>query len=317
MFVALGSGAYVFAMFHLLTHAFFKALLFFGAGSVIHGNGGNQDINQMGGLAKKMPYTFGLMFVATLAISGVFPLAGYYSKDAIIEALYVAPAIFGVFPVVYDIAFKAVLAIVFLSSFYSFRLIFVVFFGNYNGTEKHVHESSFSMLFPMFALAIMSIVAGFAGVYIFHVNEVESNFFVKDIPSIAGNGILQAAHHVVLQIKLLPTLFSLSGIILSYLYYIHFKLLNKCDNNLLVKFLTNKWYFDELYDYVLVRPYNFLSYQFALMDRYFINMFVVFGNNTMRTSRYVVRITGGLLNNYALLFMFGLLFYLFVAILFL
>ena len=157
MFAALGAGAFSTGVFHVLTHAFFKALLFLGAGSVIHAMGGEQDIRKMGGLKKSLPITYATFFIATLAISGIPPFAGFFSKDQIISELYEHKG-----PGIAAIG----LIVSLMTCFYMFRLLFVTFFGNFRGThdqEHHLHESPRSMTFPLIVLAFFSTVGGFIG----------------------------------------------------------------------------------------------------------------------------------------------------------
>jgi NADH-quinone oxidoreductase subunit L len=154
MFLACGVGAFGVAVFHLFTHAFFKALLFLGSGSVIHAMGGEQDMRKMGGLWKKIPWTFGTFLIGTLAIAGIPGLAGYYSKDKILE---------GVFGSHHDVLFAMGMVTALLTAFYMARLLFLTFFGNFRGdheTEHHVHESPWSMLFPLCTLAVACFVVG-------------------------------------------------------------------------------------------------------------------------------------------------------------
>ena len=157
MFVALGAGAYSTALFHVTTHAFFKALLFLAAGSVIHAMGGEQDINRMGGLRKKLPITFFVFLIGTIAISGLPPLAGFFSKDEILAKVWIQ----------YKPLFIILSITSILTAFYMFRLFFLTFYGSFRGTheqEHHLHESPPVMTFPLIILAILSAVGGFLGI---------------------------------------------------------------------------------------------------------------------------------------------------------
>jgi NADH-quinone oxidoreductase subunit L len=155
MFLACGVGAFGVAVFHLFTHAFFKALLFLGSGSVIHALGGEQDMRRMGGLRKFIPWTFATFLVGTLAIAGIFPLAGFFSKDAILAA---ALGKYG------NVFFAVGLLTALLTAFYMARLLFMTFFGKYWGSEAHIHESPWSMVVPLVLLAVASAVGGFVNV---------------------------------------------------------------------------------------------------------------------------------------------------------
>ncbi len=260
MFVALGVGAYSAGIFHLFTHAFFKALLFLGAGSVIHALHEEQDLRNMGGLRKSIPSTFLLMVVGTLALTG-FPLtAGYFSKDMIIEASHAAHG---------EVAHYAYILLViaaFLTSFYSWRLIFMAFFGeprHDEETAKHVHESPYVMLVPLAVLAAGSLGAGYLAKGFF-VGEHYSAFWRGALFTGPENHILEEAHHTPELIALLPTIMMVAGFALAWFSYIYapstpawamrtFKPIHA--------FLYNKWYFDELYDWLFVRPFKWLSRQ--------------------------------------------------------
>ena len=157
MFLALGCGAYTAAVFHVMTHAFFKALLFLGSGSVIHAMGGEQDIRNMGGLSKKLKITFITFLIGCIAIAGIPPFSGFFSKDAILLSAFVKN------PVLYGVALFAAL----LTAFYMFRLLFITFTGKFRGTEdqqQHLHESPAAMTIPLIVLAVPSIIGGFVGI---------------------------------------------------------------------------------------------------------------------------------------------------------
>ena len=249
MFFAAGIGAYHVAMFHLFTHAFFKALLFLGAGSVIHAFNDEQDIRNMGGVRKKLPYTYIFMLLGTLALTGFPFLSGFYSKDAIIEFAYLKNSSLG--------NYAATIGIItaFLTSIYSWRLFFKTFHGPYNNKKiplKQTHESPVVMLIP---LAFLSIGAIFSG-YLFkssfighHSNEFwdGSIFFLNEIK----HGAIP-----VWFLLITPILVLISIPISFYLYILSPKILEDFKNtNLpLYNFLLNKWYIDELYEKVFVKP---------------------------------------------------------------
>ena len=317
MFVAAGLGVYSVAMFHLLTHAFFKALLFLGAGSVIHGMHHEQDMRNYGGLRKKMPVTFWTMIIGTLAITGVgiplthYGFAGFLSKDAVIESAYAGTT--------GGYAFWMLLIAALFTSFYSWRLIFLTFFGTSRGQKKthdNVHESPSVMLVPLAALAFGAI---FSGMYFYksffgdhhkvevffgivedhsvhtfygvhsgfslvtpafadvelnqgaektHNKESDANNTVFDklgegaIYMAPDNHVLDAAHHVHWLVKISPFFAMLFGFVTAWLFY-----MTKLDlprrvaesNPILYQFLLNKWYFDEIYDVIFVKPTQWLG----------------------------------------------------------
>ncbi|MGB5947863.1 MAG: NADH-quinone oxidoreductase subunit L [Parvibaculum sp.] len=253
MFAALGVGAYEAAMFHLFTHAFFKALLFLGSGSVIHAMSDEQDMRKMGGLYKLIPATYAMMVIGTLALTG-FPLtAGYFSKDAIIEAAYAGqnPA--------HMFAFTLTVFAAFLTSFYSWRLIFMTFHGKSRAdqhTLEHVHESPLVMLVPLIVLAIGALGAGLLFERYF-IGEAHEAFWLESIYRGAENHIMHAMHSVPSWAALLPTVMMALGFLLSWYFYIarpDLPVELARTQAPLYKFLLNKWYFDELYDWIFVRP---------------------------------------------------------------
>ncbi len=253
MFVALGVGAYEVAMFHLFTHAFFKALLFLGSGSVIHAMSDEQDMRKMGGLYKLIPATYAMMLIGTLALTG-FPLtAGYFSKDAIIEAAYAGhnPA--------HMYAFALTVFAAFMTSFYSWRLVFMTFHGTSRAdrhTLEHVHESPLVMLLPLIVLAIGALGAGLVFERYF-IGEMHEAFWLEAIYRGAGNHIMHAMHEVPEWAAFLPTVMMVVGFALSWYFYIARPDLPAelaRTQRPLYNFLLNKWYFDELYDWVFVRP---------------------------------------------------------------
>ena len=250
MFFATGVGAYNVAMFHLFTHAFFKALLFLGSGSVIHAFKDEQNINNMGGVWKKLPYTYGLMIIGTLALTGFPFLSGFYSKDAIIEFAYLKGNTTG-----YYAAGIGILT-AFLTSIYSWRLIFKTFHGEYNNTKikiEDTHESPLVMLVPLILLAIGAIFAGFAFKELF-IGYGGLNYFWED--SIFFLKPLSTEHPPFWFLILTPTLVIISIPISFYLFLKNKKLPEQIANvnKPLYQFLINKWYFDELYEVLFVKP---------------------------------------------------------------
>ncbi len=216
MFVALGAGGYAMGVYHLFTHAFFKALLFLGAGSVIHAMHHEQDIRNMGGLAKKIPYTAALMAIGTLALTGFPFTAGYYSKDAIIETAY-ASHTFGK-----DFAFVCVVVAAFMTSFYSWRLWFLTFWGPTRAdhhTYDHAHESPTVMMIPLFVLAAGAILAGFPlkEAFIGHNHDA---FWKGALAYAADNHILHAYHEVPKWVVFAPLVMMISGFALAWYMYV-------------------------------------------------------------------------------------------------
>lgn len=245
MAVALGVGAYISAVFHLMTHAFFKALLFLGAGSVIHGLHGEQDISKMGGLKSKMKWTYAVMLIGTLAIVGCPPFAGFFSKDEILAAVYSKN--FWFFLV---LAFASV-----FTAWYMFRLLFATFHGQFRGSEEkleQVHESSYSMIIPLLVLAVFSILGGFVG-----------------LPEITGGDhnlykfLVQSIAHTRFKVSHLfeYSLWGITVVALVSIGYITFKKFATSDNkvfepgnSLLSRIIVNKFYLDELYTLLFVNP---------------------------------------------------------------
>ncbi len=205
MFFACGVGAYSAGIFHLFTHAFFKALLFLGAGAVIYALHHEQDIRKMGGIAKKLPITTAIMWIGSLALAGLPPFAGFYSKDMILETAYMSDSNFGPY------AFYMGILAAFLTAFYSWRLLFVVFYGKTNLSKKdfdHVTEVPKIMSIPLILLAVASVIVGFIGYKFWGMVSQEGNFFDDAIFLAKDNNILEEAYHVSLFVKLLPVIVS-------------------------------------------------------------------------------------------------------------
>jgi NADH-quinone oxidoreductase subunit L len=253
MFFAIGVGAYQAAVFHLITHAFFKALLFLGAGSVIHAMGDEQDIRRMGGIWRKIPITYAMMWIGSLALAGIPWFAGYYSKDFVLEAAYAAGTPQGMY------AFVLGLLAALLTAFYSWRLLILTFHGTPRAdqhTMEHVHESPWVMLVPLLVLSVGAVFAGSLLKYPFVGSGWEA-FWQGSIVNAPHNHIIEAVHHVPAWVPVLPTIIALAGIAAAYLLYmiapgIPARLAAAVPG--LHRFLLNKWYFDELYDRIFVRP---------------------------------------------------------------
>ena len=253
MFVALGVGAYGVAIFHLFTHAFFKALLFLGSGSVIHAMSGEQDMRKMGGLAPHIRITWLLMIIGNLALTGFPFTAGYFSKDAIIESAFAAHTGVG------TLAFFLLVVSALFTSFYSWRLAFLTFHGKPRADREvmaHVHESPKVMLVPLYVLAAGALLAGllFQNYFIGH---EEATFWGKAITRLADNEIVHHIHDVPGWVKLSPFVAMVVGFLVALLFYIVNTALPKYfaeGLEPLYRFLLNKWYFDELYDFLFVNP---------------------------------------------------------------
>jgi NADH-quinone oxidoreductase subunit L len=254
MFFACGVSAYSAGIFHLMTHAFFKALLFLGAGSVIHAMSGEQDMRKMGGIWKKIPFTYAYMWIGSLALAGVPFFAGYYSKDIILEAAFGADSAVGTYAYVMGIAAA------FMTAFYSWRLLFMTFHGKPRASEDvmhHIHESPPVMLVPLLLLAGGAIAAGYIGYDIFHMVSAEGGFWAGAIETNEIHEALEHAHHIPHWGAILPTVVGVCGIALAYVFYIakpEFPAKVASAFPGLYKFLYNKWYFDELYDALFVKP---------------------------------------------------------------
>ncbi len=304
MFVAMGAGAYSVGMFHLFTHAFFKALLFLGSGSVIYAMHHEQDIRNMGGLWRKIPYTFAVMTIGTLALTG-FPLfAGYFSKDAIIESAYAAHNPFSTY------AFILTIAAAGLTSFYSWRLIFKTFFGEPHDQEHYeaAHESPLWMLVPIGVLAAGSILAGFPFKEVFAGPGV-GEFFGDSVKM--NPHIIENMEHMPHLLAMLPTVMMALGFAISYIFYISrpylpVELANQ--QPMLYQFLLNKWYFDELYDLIFVRPAKRLGrFLWKKGDGLVIDGFGPDGVSArvLDVTRNVVKIQTGYLYHYAFAMLIG------------
>ena len=252
MFVAMGTGAYSIGMFHLFTHAFFKALLFLGSGSVILAMHHEQDIRHMGGLKDKIPFTYWTMVIGTLALTG-FPLtAGYFSKDAIIEAAYVSTNPMALY------AFGMTVIAAALTAFYSWRLIFMTFHGSPHDRHHYeeARESPIVMLIPLGFLAAGAIFAGYPFKELF-VGPGVAEFFRDSLKFGPTNHILEDMHHIPYLASIAPTVMMAIGFVIAWEFYIRRPELPAelaRQQEPLYKFLLNKWYFDELYDFLVVRP---------------------------------------------------------------
>jgi NADH-quinone oxidoreductase subunit L len=304
MFVAMGAGAYSVGMFHLFTHAFFKALLFLGSGSVIYAMHHEQDIRNMGGLKDKIPFTYIVMVIGTLALTG-FPLtAGYFSKDAIIESAFASHNPFAFY------GFLMTVIAAGLTSFYSWRLIFKTFHGEPHDQEHYeaAHESPLWMLIPIGILAAGSILAGFPFKELFAGHGIEE-FFRESVKM--NPHIIEDMHHIPETIAFLPTVMMALGFVVSYVFYIqrpYMPVELARQQQLLYQFLLNKWYFDELYDLIFVRPVKWLGrFLWKVGDGYIIDGFGPDGVSArvLDVTRNVVRLQTGYLYHYAFAMLIG------------
>ena len=304
MFFAAGVGAYNVAMFHLFTHAFFKALLFLGSGSVIHSFKNEQNINAMGGVWKKLPYTWALMVIGTLALTGFPFLSGFYSKDAIIEFAYLSGSSTGYFAAGIGI-FTA-----FLTSIYSWRLMFKTFHGNYNNKNidsSSMHESPLIMIIPLIILAIGAIFSGFLFKDLFIGVDSSGNFW-KD--SIFFLEPLSNDHPPLWFIVFTPILVILSIPTAYYFFIINKKFTNEIvkGNLPLYNFLKNKWYFDEIYEYLFVKPSKKIGlYFWKKIDLRFIDRFGPDGISSLIKiiSSITVKFQNGFIYHYAFVMLLG------------
>ena len=258
MFFAIGLSAYGAAIFHLFTHAFFKALLFLGAGSVIHGMSNEQDMRKMGGLYTVMPQTYIVMWVGSLALAGIPFFSGFYSKDVILEVALAAGGNLG------NYAFYLGVGAALLTAFYSWRLIFLTFHGKPRAdaeTMRHAHESPRMMTVPLIALAVGSIFAGIVATG-WMIGDGAEVFWGESIFVLPENDNLEAAHKLSFSAKSIPTVIAVLGILLAWYLYVRNKALPARlagANDTLYRFLLNKWYFDEIYDRLIVRPVMWLG----------------------------------------------------------
>jgi NADH-quinone oxidoreductase subunit L len=307
MFMASGVGAYQVSIFHLITHAFFKALLFLCAGSVIHAMSDEQDMRKMGGIWRKVPITYTTMWIGSLALAGIPFFAGYWSKDAILEATYESGTSVGMYGFVLGVMAA------FMTAFYSGRLLFMTFHGKPRAdahTMEHVHESPVTMWGPLVALSIGAIFAG----WWFHaqfIGDESAAYWQGAIYNRPDDTILASLERTPLLISLSPTLTGIVGLALSYWFYI----VNPAIPAMLAArfrpiylFLLNKWYFDELYNVIFVRPALWFAKEFWQVGDVTIIDGIPNGLAalTVDGSRQAVRIQTGSIAVYAFTMLIGL-----------
>ncbi|HEY9535565.1 MAG TPA: NADH-quinone oxidoreductase subunit L [Mucilaginibacter sp.] len=285
MFLGLGVGAYTGAFFHVLTHAFFKALLFLGAGSVIHAMSGEQDMRKMGGLGGKIKITFVTMLIGTIAISGIPPFSGFFSKDEILAAAYAHNPTYYVVGVITAM----------LTSFYMFRMMYLTFWGKFRGTheqEHHLHESPASMTIPLVVLAVLSAVAGFIGVPAVLGGHHELHAFLS--PVFDGSAKLLGEHELsgsiewtLMGISVAGALAAMAYAYVKYVKNAHVPVEDTEERSILSNLSYHKFYVDEIYDFLIRRPLDALSgFFYDLVERLGIDGLVNdLGKGTIETSK--------------------------------
>jgi NADH-quinone oxidoreductase subunit L len=252
MFAAAAVSAYAAAMFHLFTHAFFKGLLFLCSGSVIHAMGGEQDMRRMGGLWRKIPWTYGTMWVGALSLSAIPYFSGYFSKDTILAATWASGTAVGRY------AFMLGTVAAFMTAFYISRVMFMTFHGEPRADEEtmhHAHESPWVMLVPLIVLAIGAAFFGYLG-HDFFVGHEQAGFWKSAILVLPDHDALAAAEHIPLAVEYAPLFAAILGIAAAYVFYIvdpGIPVRLAAQFRALYLFLLNRWYFDELYDRLFVR----------------------------------------------------------------
>ncbi|HWI11585.1 MAG TPA: NADH-quinone oxidoreductase subunit L, partial [Burkholderiaceae bacterium] len=312
MFFAAGVSAYSAAIFHLMTHAFFKALLFLGAGSVIHALSDEQDLRKMGGLARIIPKTTAVMWIGSLALAGIgiphlVGFAGFYSKDTILEAAFGAHSAAGQF------AYWLGVAAAGMTAFYSWRLLYLAF---HDGSRvdhhalEHAHESPNVMLIPLYILSFGAVFAGAIGFHFF-VGEGREEFWRESIKVLHEHDSIEAAHHVSFWVGTLPLVVSVAGIGLAWRMYIVDPALPArlaARFRGVYEFLLNKWWFDELYDAIIVRPVFRLGLGFwkkgdeAVIDGLGADALAA---NTISAARRVAALQTGYVYHYAFAMLVG------------
>ena len=308
MFVALGSGAYQIAIFHLFTHAFFKALLFLGSGSVIHAVSDEQDIRKMGGLWRLIPITWIVMLIGTLGLTGAPLMSGYYSKDGIIEAAFVSTT------QGHNFAFYLLVFSALLTSFYSWRLIFLTFHGKNNISKdifSKIHESPKVMLFPLFVLTFFTIFSG--AYFVDYFMSYDYQFLWKDSIYLSpSNHVIEAIHHVPKWVKYSPLFMMIIGLAASFLFYILFPTIPRYlakTFDPIYKFLLNKWYFDELYEFLFVSNIKKIGTFFSnIGDKKIIDGFGPDGvsSRVLYFAKQIGKLQTGYIYHYAFAMLFGL-----------
>lgn len=316
MFLGLGVGTFTGALFHVMTHAFFKALLFLGAGSVIHAMSGEQDIRHMGNLKGRLPVTFITFLIGTIAIAGIPPFAGFFSKDEILaKAFEINPVLWGL----------GVLGAM-LTAFYMFRLMFLTFFGSFRGTheqEHHLHESPLSMTLPLIVLALLSIVGGFFNVpQVLHSNTLLTQYFepiFRDAYAILSHehhAISHTTEYILMGVSVGVALVSIA---VAYVLFVAKKSVPAADDQVkgIGKLIYHKYYVDELYDFIIRKPVDFLSvFFYQTLDRMGIDRVVMgVGNGAMGASKLLRLMQTGKTGFYIFMMVLGMVLVLGISLL--
>jgi NADH-quinone oxidoreductase subunit L len=309
MFFACGVSAYSAAIFHLMTHAFFKALLFLGAGSVIHAMSHEQDIKKMGGIWRLIPVTYALMWIGSLALAGIFPFAGYYSKDIILEAAFASGSPFG------EQAYWLGIGAATLTAFYSWRLLVLAFHGKTKASKNviaHVHESPWTMLTPLVILSIGAIASGYIGYKVWGMTSSDGAFWRGSILVLNKNNPYKHIHDIESWVAQLPMVVGLLGIALAYLLYKFLLSIPKffaSKTNPIYLLLCNKYYFDEIYNFLFVRfGKNLGTILWRRADAQLIdNMPNGAAGFTANVARFVSWLQTGFLYHYIMVMLVGLL----------
>ena len=305
MFLGLGVGAYSAAVFHVMTHAFFKALLFLAAGSVIHAMGGEQDMTKMGGLGKKMKITYATFFIATLAIAGIPPFSGFFSKDEILSATFAQS------PLLYVLGLGGAL----LTAFYMFRALAMTFKGKFRGTveqEHHIHESPATMTVPLIILAILAAVGGFIGipeVFVKNANKFDEFLAPVFAHPTAFMGMHEVSHQTDLILIIVSSVLVIIVSVWSYNKFKNYIPSTAVSDNGFVKAIKNKFYIDEAYYMLFVKPYRALgAFLNNIFDKKGIDGIVNgVGRSVNYGSRQLRLLQSGQVGSYLLLMVIGLL----------
>ncbi|MDB5012410.1 MAG: NADH-quinone oxidoreductase subunit 12 [Daejeonella sp.] len=307
MFLGLGVGAYTGAFFHVITHAFFKALLFLGAGSVIHAMSNEQDMRNMGNLRKKLPITFWTMMIGTIAISGIPPFSGFFSKDEILAHAFEHSPVLWVIGVIGAI----------FTAFYMFRMMFLTFFGKFRGTheqEHHVHESPVSMTIPLIVLAILTAAGGLIGIPKIMGGGPWLEEFLSPVFHASNLKIVPVELHHTTEIALMfaSVLGAVCSIIYAYIRYVkksHVPVSDNADRTILSRISYNKYYVDELYNLIITRPLDYLSdVLYKVVDKLGIDGFVNgLGKSTIGASNSLRLLQSGNVGFYIFMMVAGII----------
>ena len=304
MFVALGVGAYTAGVFHVMTHAFFKALLFLGAGSVIHAMHHEQDLTKMGGLRKHLPITHITFLIGTLAIAGIPPFAGFFSKDEILTAALQKNPIYYVLGVITSL----------MTAFYMFRLYFLTFSGTFRGTDhqsNHLHESPIAMTLPLIVLALLSIVGGFVGIpNVFAENAHLLSAFLNPVLGSAqsSHDAVHLSHSTELMLMGALVFLIILMIVFASRKFVDYKV-SENEESAFSRFLANKWYVDELYEKIIVNPLGHLASFFnKVVDLKIIDGFVNgVGKSVQYSARQLRLLQSGQVGSYVLIMVISII----------